>query len=202
MKIGYARVSTKKQNLGAQQAMLKRDGCTRVFSETRSGSSRKCPQLARAIERLKPGDTLTVFKIDRISRNLGHLVEIIRELKLREVHLRSISEGIDIGTSIGKFTAYLLGAIAELEFDNIAERTEGGMQFAKQSGRPLGRRSSMTKRQVERARLLAAKDVSPDQIAEMMDVGRTTIYRALSIDYIPRRALKPKARRAQVAVQR
>jgi DNA invertase Pin-like site-specific DNA recombinase len=192
VKVGYGRVSTKKQKLAAQRSMLKQDGCALIFLETRSGASRNCPELMRALKALRPGDTLVVYKLDRLTRNLGHLIEIIAELRQRGIHLRSLSESVDIYTPMGKFTAYLIGAIAELEFDNIAERTEGGMRFAKQCGRPLGRRSKMTERQLARARRLADDKVSPAAIAAMMHVGRTTVYRALESDYTPRRALKAK----------
>jgi len=200
MNIGYARVSTKKQNPGAQRSLLKRDGCASVFCETRSGASRKCPELDRAIGRLKPGDALVVFKIDRLARNLEHLVAIIKDVLGKGAHLRSISEGVDTRTPAGRFAVRMLGALAEFEFETIGERTEGGMQFAKRCGKPLGRRSTMTKRQVGRARRLAADHVPPDQIAAMMDVGRTTVYRALSLDYTPRRRLKRKGPSLQAKV--
>ncbi len=139
MKVGYARVSTEDQSLDAQRDQLRADGCSEVFEEKITGKKDSRPALDKALAVLQPGDTLVVWKLDRLGRSVKHLTTLLHDLERRSVCFRSISDGIDTGTPTGKLMFHVLGAIAEFEAALVSERTKIGLQAAKQRGAKLGR---------------------------------------------------------------
>lgn len=182
MKIGYARVSSEDQNLGLQRDALTREGCEKIFEEKISGASPTRPVLESAIRCLRPGDVLVVWKLDRLGRSLQHLIKTIGKLEERDIGFRSVSDNIDTTTSSGKLMFHIVGAMAEFERSLISERTRAGMQAARDQGKHLGRPRSLSTQQIEHARLLARdENMTPGDIAAMMDVGRTTVWRALQL---------------------
>jgi DNA invertase Pin-like site-specific DNA recombinase len=136
--IGYARVSTADQNLGGQIELLRAAGCTQIYEEKASGGSRGRPRLAEALMAIQPGQTLVVTKIDRLARNLTHLLEVIERLTDYGAAFRSLSDPIDTKSSTGRLTLQLLGAVAEFERSLIRERTLAGLEYARSQGVELG----------------------------------------------------------------
>ncbi len=179
MKIGYARVSTEDQSLDAQRDQLQADGCVKVFEEKITGKKDSRPALDGALAALQPGDTLVVWKLDRLGRSLRNLTTILHDLNNRGVSFRSISDGIDTGTPTGKLLFHMLGAIAEFEATLVSERTKIGLQAAKLRGKRLGRPRRLDAHQVRQAEWLRTHDkLSPAEIAARLKVGRTTLWRA------------------------
>ena len=179
MKIGYARVSTEDQSLDAQPDQLQADGCVEVFEEKITGKKDSRPALDKALAALQTGDTLVVWKLDRLGRSVKNLTTILHDLNSRGVCFRSISDGIDTGTPTGKLLFHMLGAIAEFEAALVSERTKIGLQAAKQRGKRLGRPRRLDAYQIRQAELLRIHDkLSPAEIAVRLKVGRTTLWRA------------------------
>ncbi len=133
--IGYARVSTSDQNLELQLDALKEAGCRRVFEETASGTNKARPQLLAALDFLRPGDTLVVWKLDRLARSVQQLIEIIEQLHKRGCGFRSLTEAIDTTTAGGRLIFHIFGALAEFERSIIRERTIAGLEAARARGR-------------------------------------------------------------------
>ena len=142
--LGYARVSTTDQRPGLQVDALERAGCYRVFTETASGARADRPVLAQVLDQLRPGDTLIVWKLDRLGRSLRHLVDVVTGLADRGVGFRSLQESIDTTTPGGKLVFHVFAALAEFERDLIRERTSAGLAAARARGRHGGRPSVMT----------------------------------------------------------
>ncbi len=178
--IGYARVSTRDQNLGGQTDALEAAGCTKVFVEYASGVLSKRPALDDALGYLRDGDTLVVTKLDRLGRSVRNLKEIVDDLQLRGVGLKALSQGIDTTTSGGRLFFHMLAAIAEFEHDLIVERTKDGLAAARARGRKGGGRFKMTPTKARQARAMYdEKTYTVQQIAETFGVSRGTIYRHL-----------------------
>lgn len=177
--MGYARVSTEDQNLQAQIAQLQQDGCARIFKEKLTGTTGRQPGLDRALVALQPGDTLVVWKLDRLGRSVKHLAATLEELQDRGIGFRSISDGIDTQTPAGRLLYHLLSAIAEFEAKLISERTKLSLGEVRRRGGRLGRPQRMGAREVKRARQLRARNMSYDAIAQQLKVGRTTLWRAM-----------------------
>jgi DNA invertase Pin-like site-specific DNA recombinase len=178
MLIGYARVSTDDQNLELQLAALKGIGCNRIFQDAGvSGKVAKRPGLGKALAALKRGDTLVVWRLDRLGRSLGHLIKTIGMLEKRSVHFRSLTETIDTSSSGGRLVFHLMGAMAEFEHALISERTKAGMAVAKREGRPVGRPPRLSQNQKAEIRSSLSKGVAPSRLAERYGVSRTTIIR-------------------------
>jgi DNA invertase Pin-like site-specific DNA recombinase len=137
--VGYARVSTGEQNSNLQTDALSVVGCRRIFEETASGASRDRPQLKAALDFLRPGDTLVVWKLDRLVRSLAQLIETVDELHKRECGFRSLTEAIDTTTAGGRLIFHIFGALAEFERSIIRERTMAGLEAARARGRKGGR---------------------------------------------------------------
>jgi DNA invertase Pin-like site-specific DNA recombinase len=155
VKIGYARVSTEDQNLDLQIAALESAGCSRLFSDHGiSGSQFARPGLKSALEVLAPGDTLVVWRLDRLGRTLRKLVELIDELGARHIQFMSLNECINTTTSGGILIFHVMAALAQFERSLISERTRAGMAAARARGQQLGRRRSLTQDQCDEARLL------------------------------------------------
>jgi DNA invertase Pin-like site-specific DNA recombinase len=179
VKIGYARVSTEEQNLGLQRDALKAAGVERVFEDRISGAAVQRPGLDAAIAALSAGDTLVVWKLDRLGRSLPHLIGLVQSLGERDIGFASLSESIDTTTAGGQLVFHLMGALAQFERSLIVERTKAGMTAARARGRHLGRAPSLNPAQVSHARKLIDSGESPTAVASSLKVGRSTLYRAL-----------------------
>ncbi|STF09012.1 site-specific DNA recombinase; e14 prophage [Escherichia coli] len=141
MQYGYARVSTFDQNLELQLEALRSLGCDRIFEDKISGAKSKRPGLDKLLKVLRPGDTVIVWKLDRMGRSLIHLVDLLNHFLSNNIEFISITEGIKISTSIGRFAYTMLSAVAEMERENMIERTRAGLAVARANGRIGGRRS-------------------------------------------------------------
>lgn len=179
MKYGYARVSTDDQRADLQIAALTKAGCHQVFADTASGASARRPELTRCLEALQPGDTLVVWKLDRLGRSLSHLVAVLADLNTRGVRFHSLTEAIDTETPAGRFMGHMLGALAEFERSLIVERTQAGLKAAKQRGQKLGRRPALSPEQRKHARELIDRGESPAKVAKLLNVCRATLYNSL-----------------------
>ena len=178
MLIGYARVSTLDQTLALQQDALRAAGCEQIFTDTASGAGTDRPGLADALGRLRQGDTLIVWRLDRLGRSLEHLIGTIRHLETQGIHFRSLQEQLDTRTSGGKLVFHVFGALAEFERDLIRERTKAGLEAARARGRLGGRPRRMTPKKVEQLRTLAAdKRISVSEVCQTLRISRATFYR-------------------------
>lgn len=181
MQIGYARVSRgDHQDLDAQVAALAAAGCDPILREEASGGQTDRPELARAIRSLQPGDVLVVWKLDRLSRSLRDLLFTLEEVATAGAGFRSLTEAVDTTTPAGRLMTQTLGAFAEFERAMIRERTMSGLAHARQAGRLLGRRPSLTRQQ--RAEIVAKAESgqgSPAQLASLFRVSRSTVQRVL-----------------------
>ena len=178
MLIGYARVSTLDQTLALQQDALTEAGCEHIFTDTASGTRTDRPGLAQALSHLRAGDTLVVWRLDRLGRSLAHLIDTIKDLQGRGIHFKSLQEQLDTGTSGGKLVFHVFGALAEFERDLIRERTLAGLVAARARGRLGGRPRTLSPRKVEQLRTFAAdKRNSVTEICQMLGISRTTFYR-------------------------
>jgi len=180
MIIGYARVSTLDQNLELQRDALEKAGCERVFEDHISGASSERPGLAKATTALREGDTLVVWRLDRLGRNLKHLIDTVNELDARGIGFKSLNESIDTTMPGGRLAFPMFGALAEFERELIRERTNAGLAAARARGRKGGRPRKLTNKQIASARtLLKEREHSVTGVAEMLGVSRNTLYRAL-----------------------
>jgi DNA invertase Pin-like site-specific DNA recombinase len=179
MKIGYARVSTDEQNPDLQLDALKAAGCERVFTDKAGGGSFKRSELAKCLKTLVAGDTLTVWKLDRLGRSLHELIGLLDDLKAREVAFMSLTESIDTATPTGRAMWQMVGILAELERSLIGERTKAGRAAAMARGVKMGRKVKLTPQQVAHARKLLEQGEHHDTVAKSLGVSRRTLYRAL-----------------------
>src|SRR4051794_12742265 len=180
MLIGYARVSILDQTLALQQDALTAAGCEQLYTDTISGSVTERPGLTQALSHLRMGDTLVVWRLDRLGRSLGHLINTIRQLQERGIGFRSLQEHIDTTTSGGKLVFHVFGALAEFERDLIRERTHAGLQAARARGRFFGRPKALSPRKVEQVRTLAKGQSNPvGEICQTLGISRATYYRYL-----------------------
>src|SRR2546428_2048617 len=155
MKIGYCRVSTDDQNPDLQLTALKRAGCRKIFTDTASGATTKRPELTKCLKALKAGDTLIVWKLDRLGRSLRDLIGLLDDLKARGVAFRSLTEAIDTATPTGRAMWQMVGILAELERSLIQKRTKAGRAAAMARGMKMGRKPLLSAPQVAHARKLA-----------------------------------------------
>lgn len=177
MLIGYARVSTGDQNLDLQKTALFRAECEQIFEDTASGKNARRPGLRRALRRLKPGDVLVVWKLDRLGRSVRDLITMVSELQARGVNFRSLTDSIDTSTPAGRFFFHVMSALAEMERELIVERTRAGLAAAREQGRVGGRRRIMTEEVVERCRRMLENGATRQQVADVIGVGVKTIYK-------------------------
>jgi DNA invertase Pin-like site-specific DNA recombinase len=181
MKYGYARVSTDDQNADMQHAALKRDRCRKIFTDDGlSGATTKRPSLLRCLKTLQRGDTLVVWKLDRLGRSLRDLIAMLDDLRERGVKFRSLTEQIDTETPTGRAMWQMIGVLAELERSLISERTRAGVKAAQRRGVKFGRKPKLTPDQVEHARKLINQGEDRQKVADLFKVGRKTLYRALA----------------------
>jgi len=177
MLIGYARVSTQDQNLNLQKDALKKAGCEKIFVDKVSGTASDRPGLERALEMLRKGDTLVVWRLDRLGRSLKHLIEFMGELEERKIGFRSLQESINTTTPGGKLIFHMFGALAEFERNLIRERTQAGLAAARARGRKGGRPKSLSTKQQEVAiGLYTERNHSVQEICRIMGISKPTLY--------------------------
>ena len=180
MLIGYARVSTPEQSLDLQRDALTKAGCERVFEDIASGAQAERRGLTAALAFVRPGDTLAVWKLDRLGRSLPHLIEAVTALREREIGFRSLQESLDTTTSGGKLVFHVFAALAEFERDLIRERTHAGLDAARARGRRGGRPTVMTVDKVAVARrMYESREHTVAAIAAVLEVSRASVYRHL-----------------------
>ena len=180
MLIGYARISTLDQTLALQQDALTAAGCEQLYTDTASGSVTERPGLSQALSHLRAGDTLVVWRLDRLGRSLPHLIETVRQLQERGTGFRSLQEQLDTRTSGGKLVFHVFGALAEFERDLVRERTHAGLAAARARGRLFGRPRRLTPRQVKQLRSLAKDERNTvGEICQTLEISRATYYRSL-----------------------
>ena len=176
--IGYARVSTRDQSVAAQRAALDAASCARVYEETASGASRDRPELAAALDYMREGDTLVVWKLDRLARSLKQLIETVEALEARHIGFRSLTEAIDTTTPGGRLVFQLFGALAEFERGVIHERTRAGLDAARARGRVGGRPPKLGAADLKVAKaLLADPEITVIDVARRLGVSPATLYR-------------------------
>jgi DNA invertase Pin-like site-specific DNA recombinase len=178
MLIGYARVSTSDQTLDLQKDALEKAGCDKIFTDTASGAKAERIGLDQAISYVRKGDTLVVWRLDRLGRSLPHLIETITGLNNRQIGFKSITESIDTTTSGGKLIFHIFGALAEFERDIIRERTQAGLTAARARGRNGGRPKALTPKKAQMAAVLYKdKTNTIDEICRTLNISRATLYR-------------------------
>ena len=178
--IGYARISTAEQNLALQLDALHAAGATRVFEDRGvSGARAERPGLTAALSYVRDGDTLVVWKLDRLGRSMTHLLQTVTDLESRGIGFRSLTENIDTTTSTGRLVFHIFGALGQFERDLIRERTNAGLTAAAARGRKGGRPVAVTPVKVARARQLIASGLTVREAAARIKVGKSALYAAL-----------------------
>ena len=181
-KIGYARVSTKDQNLDLQLAELEKAGCEKVYSEHKSGVKARL-ELTEAIKYLRKGDILVVYKFDRLGRSLSDLLSIISELHEKGVEIMSLKDNIDTSSVSGKLMMHIFASLAEFERDLIVERTQAGRKAAMAKGKKMGRPKLKRNKKAKATAMLYEKNLSIDQIQEQLGIrSKSTVYRYLRME--------------------
>ena len=177
MLIGYARVSTHDQNLDLQKDALLKADCEKIYVDKKTGSHINRDGLEKAIEMLRAGDTLVVWRLDRLARSLKHLIELITDLEERNIGFKSLTESIDTTTSSGKLIFHIFGALAEFERGVIADRTLAGLAAARARGRLGGRPPKLsTKQQKHAVKLYKKKKLPIKEICHLMGISKQTLY--------------------------
>jgi len=177
---GYARVSSVGQNPAGQRDALKAAGCARIFTDKVSGTLDRRPQLDALLAVVLPGDTVVVWRLDRLGRSIRHLIEVVTELGERKVGFRSLTEAIDTGTAAGRLLFHIMGALADFERQLIVERTQVGLAAARARGRRGGRPRTVTEQQVQVLReMYQTREHTVEVIAKTVGVSRQTVYRYL-----------------------
>lgn len=193
MIIGYARVSTQDQNPQLQRDALEAAGCEQVFEERVTGTKRERPELQACLRTLRDGDTLVVWKLDRLARSLKDLVELIHELNERGVGFRSLTEAIDTTNAGGKLVFHIFGALAEFEHSLIRERTLAGLAAARARGRKGGRRPALSAADVRKAAaMLADPEITKTEVAKHFGVSRVTLNASLEREGLVKAANHPR----------
>lgn len=180
MLVGYARVSTQDQKPELQLDALQAAGCEKVFVEKASGAQRERPELKAALDYMRDGDTLVVWKLDRLARSMKQLIETVEGLEEVGVGFRSLTEAIDTTTTGGKLVFHVFGALAEFERSIIRERTRAGLDAARARGRKGGRPPKLKGSDLKAARaMLADKSITVEEVAKRLGVSLATLYRHL-----------------------
>ena len=181
-RIGYARVSTDDQNLNLQRDALTRSGCDTIYEETVSGKSAERVELEHCRKALRSGDTLVVWRLDRLGRSLSDLVKIIGELEQETISFESLCEKIDTSSASGKLQFHVFAALAEFERNLIRERTLAGFSAARARGRVGGRRHKLNEKQIREIKtLLNDPEAQVQDIAKRYGVSRTTLYKRVGV---------------------
>ncbi len=180
MKIGYARISTSDQTLDLQVDSLKAAGCERIFHDIASGAKTTRPGLDEALDYMRPGDLLVVWRLDRLGRSLPHLIQIVTALDQRGIGFNSLQESIDTSTSGGKLIFHMFGALAEFERNLIRERTEAGLRAARSRGRQGGRPRALDAKKTKLLyKLYDERQHTVSEICDMLGISKTALYRYL-----------------------
>jgi DNA invertase Pin-like site-specific DNA recombinase len=178
MLVGYARVSTRDQNHALQVEALKAAGCERVFMEKASGANRDRPELKAALDYIRAGDTLVVWKLDRLARSVRQLVETAEDLAKREIGLKVITQQIDTTSPGGRLVFHMFAAVAEFERELLLERTHAGLASARAANRRGGRPRALNEAQIRRAKaMLADPMITVDEVAQQLGTTTSTLYR-------------------------
>lgn len=178
--IGYARISTPDQKLDLQIEALQKIGCSRVFTDIASGAKSDRPGLEEALNYLREGDTLVVWKLDRLGRSLSHLLQVIETLSQRSIQFKSITDSaIDTTTPSGQLMLSMIAALSEFERNLIRERTKEGLEVAKARGRKGGRRPVITDQKLKKAKQLIDKGLTVREAASAINIGKSSLYSAL-----------------------
>jgi DNA invertase Pin-like site-specific DNA recombinase len=189
MKIGYARVSTKDQNLGLQLDSLHKAGCEKIFTEVASGAKNDRPVLAEMLDVLRAGDILVIWKLDRLGRSLKHLVETVGRLIEQNIGFQSLNDPIDTTTAQGRLVFNIFASLAEFERELISERTKAGMQAARARGRLGGKPKGLSKKaeitSCAVATLYQEGKLSTSQICKQVNISPSTLY-----DYLRHRGVE------------
>lgn len=178
MLIGYARASVRDQNLELQRELLNKAGCQEIFEDGASGARSGQPGLAKALETLREGDTLVVWKLDRLGCSIKELIDLITKLCKNGVQFQSLADSIDTGASSGCFFFHFVASLADMEHELNIECPRAGMtEVAKQFGRKRGRKPKMTDGKIELAKRLLASNMPLEDVAKKLDVSLSTLYR-------------------------
>lgn len=181
MLVGYSRVSTGDQTLDLQIDALTKRGCEKIFSETTSGAKKERPELNNALSFVRPGDTLVVWRLDRLGRSNSHLMEIIENLNDRDIGFLSLTEQFDTKSAHGRFILAISAVYAEFERNLLRERTLAGLNAARARGKTGGRPPKLSKAQIQQGQVLAANpEVSIADICKTLNISRATYYRHIS----------------------
>jgi DNA invertase Pin-like site-specific DNA recombinase len=181
MLIGYARVSTHEQTLYLQQDALQKAGCNKLFTDTASGAKTERQGLEAALSYVRNGDTLVVWRLDRLGRSLPHLISTMTDLEERGIGFKSLTENIDTTTSGGKLIFHIFGALAEFERNLIRERTTAGLTAARARGKAGGRPKALTGKQLSIALDLYDKQHPIAEICRTLNISKATLYRSIKI---------------------
>lgn len=182
MKLGYCRVSTDIQNLDLQRDALNAASCETIYEEKASGKNAERVELENCLKALRSGDSLVVYRLDRLGRSLSDLIRIVTTLENRGVTFESLAEKIDTASAAGKLIFHVFGALAEFERNLIRERTTAGLKAARARGRKGGRSKKLSAKEVEMVRALVdAKKLTIKEIADQFKVSRNTIYRVAPV---------------------
>lgn len=177
---GYARISTADQDTSLQRDALEKYGCTKIYSDTMSGVKAERPQLTVMLDHLRSGDTVVVWKIDRMGRSLLNLLELVKVFQEKGVGLVSIKEGLDTRTDMGRFQLNLLASVAEWERETIRTRVQAGVDAARARGRVGGRKPKLSPAKVKTAKAMyASREFTIKEIATELLVSESTIYRVI-----------------------
>lgn len=180
MLIGYARVSTCDQSLALQQDALTAAGCEKIFTDTVSGATTDRDGLSSALSHLRPGDTVVVWRLDRLGRSLRHLIDTVTALEARAIGFKSLTESIDTTTTSGKLVFHIFSALAEFERAVIRDRTRAGLAAARARGRRGGRPPALDDKQIALARRMHDDPATTvADICRAVGVSRATLYRHL-----------------------
>jgi DNA invertase Pin-like site-specific DNA recombinase len=180
MLIGYARVSTYEQTLNLQRDALEKLACNKIFTDTASGAKTERIGLDEALSYVRKGDTLVVWRLDRLGRSLPHLITTMTALEERGIGFKSLTENIDTTTSGGKLIFHIFGALAEFERNLIRERTQAGLTAARARGKTGGRPKALTEKQISIAKALYSDPKrSVVEIYHTFKISRATLYRAI-----------------------
>ena len=177
-RVGYARVSTTDQNPDLQLDALREQGCSQVYTDAASGKDTARPELAYCLKALRQGDTLVVWRLDRLGRSLSDLVRIVKDLEGRDIGFESLTENIETRSATGRLVFHVFAALAEFERNLIQERTAAGLTAARARGRVGGRKAKLGEKEIREIKaLLADPAAKVKDIANRYDVSRTTLYK-------------------------
>lgn len=179
MLIGYARVSTQDQNLELQFSALYKIGCEKIYQDEILGARNNRPGLQQALNELRKGDTLVVWKLDRLGQTVKSLIELINQLKEKDAHFKSITDNVDTSTPSGRFFFHMMTSLAQMEKELVVERVKVGLASARSQGRIGGRRRKMTKSKIESAKKLLTSGILPRDVARKLGISIPTLYRWL-----------------------